>query len=126
MRQRKNFFQERKQFQTKSRWDVFPLGIFSGICLVITLWMFFTVSPSSVRDVIWPQSYLPLLLFIWLTLTSGLMVILLHTRRAILLSFFACLLCWLRFQGALQWQTFFYLVIPFIITEVILTFPRQK
>ncbi len=67
----------------------------------IVLGILTQVAPSRIRDVILPNSYLPLLVPTFLSLFFGCSFVLLNTRRGLLVSSFLTALLFLRLQRVL-------------------------
>jgi hypothetical protein len=86
-----------------------------------------TFSPQQIRHIILPNTYLPLLLVIFLANGFLFSFFLLKTRRGFLFSALITLLLFLKLQSVIvTWQVVTVLLISFAIIELILTQLERK
>jgi hypothetical protein len=100
------------------------LGL-SALCNAGLIYLMTHVYPDQVAHVLWPQSYLPLLLLFFGASFFGLSYLFLHSRRGFHWSLALTVLFWLRLIHLLNWPTSLAVIMAFAITELILTASHQ-
>ncbi|MEO8581214.1 MAG: hypothetical protein ABI425_01395 [Patescibacteria group bacterium] len=108
------------------RSDYLPAGIASAFCFVVLIWILFSVSPGEIRDILFPSSFLPVILAFFICSSCGLLFVTLNVRRAVMWASCLTILVWLQFQHVLNIGAFIYIIFPFAFLETILTVLRER
>jgi hypothetical protein len=110
----------------KERADQWPAGATAAVSTAILIWLFFSVPPESMADLLFPNFYLPILVLIFVLVGSLVYFFTSHLRRALIFGGWALLVIWLLFQQILNWQSFLYITLPFVVIELSLTVLKKR
>lgn len=123
--QRLNLSGEKKtQIETPTLQYGSLIGALMGWCLI--LYILLSIEPKSIQDVIFVNSYLPLMVVFFITNFFTWKIVLQHTRRSTLLTLFLCLLLLFKLNQLLNPFGFLLITIPLLLSEVMLTFLTKK
>jgi hypothetical protein len=108
-------------------WQHLPTFVAGLIFAAVTYWFISHINPNQVKHFILPNTYLPLLLLVFLTsfFLSG--FIWLNSRRGLMTAVIITILLFLQLQQAIITSTIILaIVVPLVVIELILSFIKSR
>lgn len=95
-------------------------------CWLGVVFILFQISPNQIKDVLFANSYVPLIVLLAGAVFFTALAILNHWRRSFLLAVVVCLLVLSKLHFSYTNWLAFYLITPIFLLEIALTITREK
>lgn len=106
-----------KQFQTLFLTLPFYFGVY---------WHLRYISPAQIRDILVPNSYLPLQIYLFIGNFFLFSFLWLNTRRGFLTSIFIGLTLFFKLQSLLNWWMLLIILAPILVLEILATLLEHR